>query len=347
MISIFRKLRKKENRLTRYLLYAIGEIILIIIGIFCAVQLNNWNEGKKETKRIEALLDKYEEELYLTIGNADWDLKNGVHYDSLIQAILNDEVSIEDYWENVELEEMIDKAFTLDPADVKLRKVLELEETLPEKYEPHINRLKYVLFWINREEPYRRALWESSKQNREYLNLKYPWARKTDSLSRTEAFNYYVNNPEHKNRLWAHYHHINNYLREIYNYRKCAQLLLTDLKLHRDGYGPEQMDKFYKKLGLSPVMELACEEEPENERLYGGVSTLVTNMSSDTIQIVYFDEEDQLLRTNSTPPKSTRFTASQWKQGDDMPPRIIELKRGDNCEKRYIQRREGYLIVLD
>jgi hypothetical protein len=50
MISFFRKIRQKllsQNRFTRYLIYAIGEIFLVVIGIFIALQINTWNENRK------------------------------------------------------------------------------------------------------------------------------------------------------------------------------------------------------------------------------------------------------------------------------------------------------------
>lgn len=50
MINFFRHLRQKllqENRFSKYLLYAIGEIILVVIGILIALQINNWNEQRK------------------------------------------------------------------------------------------------------------------------------------------------------------------------------------------------------------------------------------------------------------------------------------------------------------
>lgn len=57
MIKFFRHIRKrllKENQFSkpaspaiRYLLYAIGEIILVVIGILIALQINNWNEDRK------------------------------------------------------------------------------------------------------------------------------------------------------------------------------------------------------------------------------------------------------------------------------------------------------------
>ncbi len=55
VIKFFRKIRQKllqQNRVTRYLVYAAGEIFLIVIGILIALQINNWNEGRK-TKKFE------------------------------------------------------------------------------------------------------------------------------------------------------------------------------------------------------------------------------------------------------------------------------------------------------
>ena len=40
----------EDNRPLKYLRYAVGEIILVVIGILIAVQINNWNEGQKRSK---------------------------------------------------------------------------------------------------------------------------------------------------------------------------------------------------------------------------------------------------------------------------------------------------------
>jgi len=51
MIKFFRRIRQnmiKENRASKYLLYAIGEVVLVVIGILIALSINNWNENRKE-----------------------------------------------------------------------------------------------------------------------------------------------------------------------------------------------------------------------------------------------------------------------------------------------------------
>lgn len=54
MFPFFRKIRHGllgSNKFSKYLLYAIGEIILVVIGILIALQINNWNEYQKERNR--------------------------------------------------------------------------------------------------------------------------------------------------------------------------------------------------------------------------------------------------------------------------------------------------------
>jgi len=51
MLRFFSKIRYQlaaENRVAKYLRYAIGEIVLVVIGILIALQVNNWNEDRKE-----------------------------------------------------------------------------------------------------------------------------------------------------------------------------------------------------------------------------------------------------------------------------------------------------------
>jgi uncharacterized protein DUF6090 len=71
MIKFFRKIRQQlltENKFSKYILYAIGEIILVVFGILIALQVNTWNQNLK--------LEKLENSYYLNI-------LNDLHNDSL------------------------------------------------------------------------------------------------------------------------------------------------------------------------------------------------------------------------------------------------------------------------
>lgn len=60
MINFFRRIRQnmiKDNRVSKYLLYAIGEIILVVIGILIALGINNWNEKENNINQANKHLE--------------------------------------------------------------------------------------------------------------------------------------------------------------------------------------------------------------------------------------------------------------------------------------------------
>lgn len=77
MIQIFRKIRQKllsENRVTRYLIYSLGEIVLVMVGILLALQVNNWNEELKIRIADQRILQNLQTELVLNIKNLETDI---------------------------------------------------------------------------------------------------------------------------------------------------------------------------------------------------------------------------------------------------------------------------------
>jgi hypothetical protein len=71
MIKLFRKIRQQlltQNKIFRYLLYAIGEILLVVIGIVIAVQIGNWNNNMNRRKMEKTLLSQVKEEILTTLN---------------------------------------------------------------------------------------------------------------------------------------------------------------------------------------------------------------------------------------------------------------------------------------
>ncbi|RIV68393.1 DUF6090 family protein [Flagellimonas aequoris] len=61
MIRFFRTIRQRllaQNRFTKYLVYATGEIVLVVIGILIALQINNWNEERKRKENYQATIEQ-------------------------------------------------------------------------------------------------------------------------------------------------------------------------------------------------------------------------------------------------------------------------------------------------
>ena len=66
MINFFRKIRytlMEKNKTGKYLKYAIGEVVLVVIGILIALQVNNWNENKKLSVYEEKMLNEVYQEM--------------------------------------------------------------------------------------------------------------------------------------------------------------------------------------------------------------------------------------------------------------------------------------------
>ena len=66
MIHFFRKIRKKmadDNKLFKYSRYAIGEIVLVVIGILIALQINTWKEEQKSKKLEQTYLIRLQNDL--------------------------------------------------------------------------------------------------------------------------------------------------------------------------------------------------------------------------------------------------------------------------------------------
>lgn len=65
MINFFKKFRKKNitnNKLSNFIFYAIGEIFLVVVGILIALQVNNWNEDRKNARKEQIILIQLEKE---------------------------------------------------------------------------------------------------------------------------------------------------------------------------------------------------------------------------------------------------------------------------------------------
>lgn len=96
MIKFFRHIRKsliETDNMGKYLKYAVGEIILVMIGILLALQVNNWNsnriERKAETKTLKELKNGILSD-YKLLENKLEDIKRQLEKVKLLKALLKD-----------------------------------------------------------------------------------------------------------------------------------------------------------------------------------------------------------------------------------------------------------------
>ncbi|MDT0554944.1 DUF6090 family protein [Patiriisocius hiemis] len=94
MIKFFRKIRQKllsESKFSKYLIYALGEIVLVVIGILIALQINNWNETRKIGKVEKEILNVLLEDLNSAKEFSKEYIRSEQNYLDIIETILHND----------------------------------------------------------------------------------------------------------------------------------------------------------------------------------------------------------------------------------------------------------------
>ena len=89
MLKFFRETRQSllsEGKLSKYLLYAIGEILLVMIGILLALQVNNWNQDLKDIRKEKLILKELNKEFKLNKEQLDTVL---YHHNRIAEGLKN------------------------------------------------------------------------------------------------------------------------------------------------------------------------------------------------------------------------------------------------------------------
>lgn len=91
MIKFFRNIRQKslsENKFSKYLIYAIGEIILVVIGILIALWINNENEERIYENKAEVILKEIQRDLKKDIESSKKVVNTFITRDSIARLLL-------------------------------------------------------------------------------------------------------------------------------------------------------------------------------------------------------------------------------------------------------------------
>ncbi len=107
-MKFFRKIRQNllmENKSAKYFKYAIGEIILVVIGILIALQINNWNENNKlEVKKqdyYQQLLEDLKKDKEFSVKTIELLNKRRKEYESYQKEFYSSNLTLIDVYEKL------------------------------------------------------------------------------------------------------------------------------------------------------------------------------------------------------------------------------------------------------
>ena len=212
MITLFRKIRQKllqQNRITRYLAYAVGEIALVMVGILLALQVNTWNENRKNQQFIGVILKEIQQDLLNDLVEFGLAVKWAEEMDTLSLKTIRGELMDEDF-ENPELQALwslgtID--YPLELSDRSYQQLIQQKEKIQEENRGILSMLNSLYvedhsFLDQAQEDLRQTTYAYAT----YLHETKPWIVDLALKKPNEqAIKYFLQDPIHKQKI-AFYH---------------------------------------------------------------------------------------------------------------------------------------------
>lgn len=87
----------EQKKVSKYLLYAVSEIMLVVIGIYIAIQFNNWNEARKDENAIKQVLIGVQSDLLSDMQEIKYAEEYFLTWDSISALIIDKKLTYEDY----------------------------------------------------------------------------------------------------------------------------------------------------------------------------------------------------------------------------------------------------------
>ena len=205
MIRFFQNIRKNlaaENKVAGYLRYAIGEIVLVVVGILIALSINNWNEQRKTEDRIVEILKEEQNDLGKNILEADKTIEYYNYKKSRILLILNNKLTYDDYKKNP----LSSKFFLYGTRHIKLydngyKELMQNANGIPDKYTDIINPLQELYIYNKYEiDKFDDMVTQLTVEFQQALVSKFDWwyAEATSPAIRDEMIDYF-STPDYKN----------------------------------------------------------------------------------------------------------------------------------------------------
>ena len=185
-----------ENKFSKYLLYAFGEIILVVIGILIALNINNRNIEHQKKVRIEAIIESILDELATDIVKVNYVLDYERHQDSLLSIIINGDLK----QSNIEVLSSVLNYEEIKISDNAFNNLANNIDEIPKEYKEIFNGLNFLHtrlkpYSIKTSERLESRMYEELDK---WSNTK-PWYYKLNTRNGDGFIKYALNDPMFRN----------------------------------------------------------------------------------------------------------------------------------------------------
>jgi len=344
MIRFFRTIRQSllaQGRITRYLTYAVGEILLVVIGILIAVNINDWNADRKQQREIQQLLTVFEKDLTANIKDCTWLLEWVASRDSICELIVQGKAT----WEMYEAKTVRPVFTNYNVASINqenLERLLAKEELMGAGSEPLLQLLKTYKDLIEREaitaERFRAYVYDQNK----FLMDNATWYTAYRDSSSEEALDYFLNDPIYRNKTYFYQTMMtHNYGRQVAMRRNTELALYHLLKEQQGTVSQEDLQTEFRQLGFAPNKALECDTEVDlQDHRTKGFAPFILNTGADTLKVMIRSMRSRTASIDSTsiPPGGHLVASSYFNQ-------YFELSQNGRCTGRFLPDAKGYAIL--
>ena len=180
MIKFFRKIRQTlimENNTGKYLKYAIGEIVLVVIGILIALQLNNWNTDRINSIEEGKILSNLNSEFKLNKTNLSNDIletEQSIEMGKQIMGLVGEDETI---LKSINTDSILYAVFEYSSLHVSENSILEIIRSGKFQNLSNAKLKSLIMGWTQKKNEVQRTE-EQVKRNSEdlitYLYKRYP-----------------------------------------------------------------------------------------------------------------------------------------------------------------------------
>tara|TARA_R110001592_G_scaffold342014_1_gene631524 strand:- start:125 stop:847 length:723 start_codon:yes stop_codon:yes gene_type:complete len=240
MIKFFRKIRQNllvENKTGKYLKYAFGEIVLVVIGILIALSVNNWNEKRKLNDTIKGVYSIVKSDLLSDIETIDKVLVATQFKDSIFKQVINRKITRDDYLKCYQCMQIL---YGFPDMKLKTRglKLLEEDSAVLNSFQDSlsIEINNFYSFYNTEIDASIQEVWDDFNDNLYYFKNNKPWF--TDYINskvNSEFIEYALTSTDYINRVnhfYIVYYTIN--LGHLKEYRKDAFVLIENINREID-----------------------------------------------------------------------------------------------------------------
>ena len=280
-MSLFtRKERNQQlakGKLVKYITYAIGEILLIVVGVLLAVMINTKVADSKNRAAIKNIYLRLYEDLGEDIKKADQLLRYYALKDSLIYEVMNDLVTEEDYLnvENYRLRSLVITYEVLEIQDQSFKSIMALNNKVTLKQDSVFSKIKLLYFdkksSVERNNAY---ITNMVIGNIDWIKFNTSWFSNFYFMDRPPTateIEFYLKNDIYRN-LVTEYSQTGpgNHVRSVLSYRKSAGQLYAELGNYLDIentsiYDGAQYEQF---IGRYSIEENSLEVVVKDAQLY-------------------------------------------------------------------------------